>query len=318
MRSRTAGIPSGRFSWLPEFCLRVPREMPHGLGGRSRAPASAPHLLKGALQLGGRIGLVRQCEPDPVCRLSRREPRQHALRPDATFHPPPRVAGFSSLFRCCHHCRQFLFVVPVFHASAFLRPFAPRSLPASPRLRTLCLPPGGSSGAIALNAAWPRRVSLIIAGGLPAIPSPTIGASTGDRPAASGLTPPPTGLASLSKARPSTPTESSSRRTASRPSSVTDWSFSFRGSPPRIAATQLRFDTARLFAAQERTSTALSSRLLRRTRATGPPAAAKKSFRTWSSRHRTRRCWCWFTEGVHGFHGLTRIKSKKVMAVSDS
>ena len=48
---------------------------------------------------------------------------------------------------------------------------------------------------------------------------------------------------------------------------VTDWSFSFRCSPPRVATTQLRFDTARLFAAQERTSTALSSRHLRRTRA---------------------------------------------------
>jgi hypothetical protein len=48
---------------------------------------------------------------------------------------------------------------------------------------------------------------------------------------------------------------------------VTDWSFSFRCSPPRIAATQLRFDTARLFAAQKRTSTALSHCPLRRTSA---------------------------------------------------
>ena len=31
-----------------------------------------------------------------------------------------------------------------------------------------------------MNAAWPRRVSLIIAGGLPAIPTPTINAPTGD------------------------------------------------------------------------------------------------------------------------------------------
>jgi len=35
---------------------------------------------------------------------------------------------------------------------------------------------------------------------------------------------------------------------------VTDWSFSFRCSPPRIAATQLRFDTARFLTAQKRTS----------------------------------------------------------------
>ena len=41
-----------------------------------------------------------------------------------------------------------------------------------------------------MNAACPRRVSLIIAGGLPTIPAPTIGATTGDRPAASGSFPP--------------------------------------------------------------------------------------------------------------------------------
>ncbi len=62
-----------------------------------------------------------------------------------------------------------------------------------------------------------------------------------------------------------TPTESSSQRLPTREVWVTDWSFSFRCSPPRIAPTQLRFDTARLFAAQERTSTALFSRPLRRT-----------------------------------------------------
>ena len=46
---------------------------------------------------------------------------------------------------------------------------------------------------------------------------------------------------------------------------VTDWSFSFRCSPPRIAATQLRFDSIRLFTASKRTSTALFPGLLRRT-----------------------------------------------------
>ena len=125
-----------------------------------------------------------------------------------------------------------------------------------------------------MNAACPRRVSLIIAGGLPAIPTPTISAPTGDRPVASGFTPAPTGFAFHSQARPATPTESSSRRTARRPSCVSDWSFSFRCSPPRLTATQLRFDTARFFTAQERTSTALSPRLLRRTSADGPPSAA--------------------------------------------
>ena len=121
-----------------------------------------------------------------------------------------------------------------------------------------------------MNAACPRRVSLIIAGGLPAIPTPTISAPTGDRPAASGFTPAPTGFAFHSQARPATPTESSSRRTARRPSCVSDWSFSFRCSPPRVTTAQLRFDTARFFTAQERTSTALSPRLLRRTSADIP------------------------------------------------
>jgi len=231
--------------------------------------------------------------------------------------PPPRVAGFSSLFRCCHHGRQFLFVVPVFHASAFLRPFAPRSLPASPRLRTLCLPPGGSSGAIALNAAWPRRVSLIIAGGLPAIPSPTIGASTGDRPAASGLTPPRQAWpVSRKLARPRRPNRVHGGRPRGHPGLRTGRSRSAALHPALLR---------RSYGSIPHGSSPHKSGLpplcllaFSGARAWPSPATAKKSFRTWSSRRRTRRCWCWFTEGVHGFHGLTRIKSKKVMAVSDS
>ena len=122
-----------------------------------------------------------------------------------------------------------------------------------------------------MNSACPRRVSLIIALGLPAIPSPTIGATTGDRPAARRFGSPPrvrfAGFVSHSKTRPPTPTESSSRQWSPRTTCITDWSFSFRCSPPRLAATQLRFDTARFFTAQEQTSTALSTRLLRRTSA---------------------------------------------------
>ena len=38
-----------------------------------------------------------------------------------------------------------------------------------------------------MNAAWPRRVSLIIASGLPAIPAPTICGSAGTVPAVAGL-----------------------------------------------------------------------------------------------------------------------------------
>ena len=122
-----------------------------------------------------------------------------------------------------------------------------------------------------MNAACPQRVSLISALGLPTILSPTIGAMTGDHPAARRFGSPPiaryAGFVFRSKTRPSTPTESSSRRLSSWIACVTDWSFSFRCSPPRIAATQLRFDTARLFTAQKRTSTAPSHCPLRRTSA---------------------------------------------------
>ena len=122
-----------------------------------------------------------------------------------------------------------------------------------------------------MNAACPQRVSLISALGLPTILSPTIGALTGVRPVARRFGSPPiarfAGFVFRSKTRPSTPTESSSRRLSSGTTCVTDWSFSFRCSPPRIAATQLRFNTARLFTAQKRTSTAPSHCPLRRTSA---------------------------------------------------
>ena len=117
-----------------------------------------------------------------------------------------------------------------------------------------------------MNAVLSRRVSLIAAHGLPSIPSPTIGGATGDLPIASGSVPPrqassfPSRLAHVH--RPN--------RVHLVPVSrdlVTDWSFSFRCSPPRLAATQLRSDTPRLFAAEKRTLTVLSTRHLRRTRA---------------------------------------------------
>ena len=73
-----------------------------------------------------------------------------------------------------------------------------------------------------------------------------------------------TGFVFHSQTRPLTPTESSSPVSVCR-DFVTDWPFSFRCSPPRIAATQLRFDAARFFTAQKRTLTAPSSGLLRRT-----------------------------------------------------
>ena len=119
-----------------QFGRFLPRKMRHGLFLRPGPPALAPDLAKGAVQIGGRIGLVPQSEPDPVGRLTGGEPRQHEFGPDATFHPPPRVAGVSGLLRRCRHWRRLWFVILVHHPSTFLRPFAPRSLPASPLLRT--------------------------------------------------------------------------------------------------------------------------------------------------------------------------------------
>lgn len=55
-----------------------------------------------------------------------------------------------------------------------------------------------------------------------------------------------TGFVFRSQTRPLTPTESSSPVSVRR-DLVTDWSFSPRCSPPRLTATRLRFDTARIF-----------------------------------------------------------------------
>ena len=61
-----------------------------------------------------------------------------------------------------------------------------------------------------MNAVLSRRVSLIPARRLPTILSPTIGGATGDRPAASGFSPAPTGFVFSQQTRPRSPTESSS------------------------------------------------------------------------------------------------------------
>jgi hypothetical protein len=87
--------------------------------------------------------------------------------------------------------------------------------------------------------------------------------------------------------RPTPPTESSSRWQPSRDAVVTDWSLSPRCSPPRIAATQLRFDTAQLFTAQKRTFTVLSTRHFRRT-GTGQWPVPSGDRRT----ERVRRSFC--------------------------
>ncbi len=84
-----------------------------------------------------------------------------------------------------------------------------------------------------------------------------------------------TDFAFHSQARPPPPTESSSRGPPAWADGITDWPFSFRCSPPRVAATQLRFDASRFLTARERTRTALSQHPFRRTSSAftrfGPP-----------------------------------------------
>ncbi len=155
-----------------------------------------------------------------------------------------------------------------FHLPAFLRSTVVTRFAATTDALT---PASQARGLLARRTLQHWRVSLVSSLGLPAIPSPTISVLSGGCPAVRRFGFPPiarpTGFAIRSQARPSTPTESSSRRRPIRAACVTDWSFSFRCSPPRLAATQFRFDTARLFTAQRRTSTALSQRHPRRTSA---------------------------------------------------
>ncbi len=111
-------------------------------------------------------------------------------------------------------------------------------------------PAGRLFGLLAMNTACPRRVSLIPALGLPTILSPTISATTGDRPVASGGLPPRQASPFARRlARPCRP-----NRVHDGPfqeACVTDWSFSRHCSLPRLTATRLCFDTPQLIAAGE-------------------------------------------------------------------
>ena len=76
----------------------------------------------------------------------------------------------------CFHLPAF----PSLHGRYPLRRYYGRSETPASRARRL----------FAKRTHWHWRVSLIIAAGLPTIPSPTICMSTGDRPVASGVFPP--------------------------------------------------------------------------------------------------------------------------------
>ncbi len=163
--------------------------MRHRLFVHSRAPVIGQYLLKGTGQIGGRIGLVHQREPDPVCRLTLGEPRQHAFGPDRSFHPPPLVAGFSGLLRRCRHCPRF-----VLRRSLPSRIHFPASLRSTVVTRFFAtmdaLTPAGR-----FFGPWGHERRLSPTGlpdfalGLPTILSPTIGVTTGDRPAARRFAP---------------------------------------------------------------------------------------------------------------------------------
>jgi hypothetical protein len=117
---------------------------------------------------------------------------------------------------------------------------------------------GGSSAPLSMNSVFvPLPVSLIISMSFPSIPSPTIVVSSGNAPAADGFFPP----LRLRQSSEDSPCHADRIEFTF----VTDWPFSPRCSPPRIAATQLRLDTSQLFTARMRTFTAPTHRLLRRT-----------------------------------------------------
>ena len=117
-----------------------------------------------------------------------------------------------------------------------------------------------------MNSACPRWVSLITAGGLPAIPSPTIGAMSGVLPAASGFCPPRQASSFARRlAHPRRP----NRVHGGCPLGILCYGLvvlvPLLSTSHCCGAVTVRFRTA--FAAQRRTSTTLSPRLLRRTSA---------------------------------------------------
>src|SRR5207248_4221088 len=88
------------------------------------------HFFPSSPQRALRVHLVDQTVPDSVSRPSF-EGFQHPFRPDASFHPRPPAVDFSAGPIPLGNWRRALFVAAVLHGFFSLRPFAPRSLPAS-------------------------------------------------------------------------------------------------------------------------------------------------------------------------------------------
>ena len=191
-----------------------------------------------------------------LSRGSGSSPRPQVWRPDLRCQPSQLCLAVSAAdqpLRALASVLCPLLLQSYFHLPASLRSTVVTRFAATTDALT---PASQRDGLFAhvLHRHW--RGSLITALGLPAIPSPTINVLSGDRPDARRLGLPPiarfAGFVFRSQTRPLTLTESSSRRPSTRTVCVTDWSFSFRCSPPRLTATQLRFDTARFFTAQKR------------------------------------------------------------------
>ena len=251
----------------PGFRLNSNSEIERDRGresGHSRSPPSKPDRRFSRIRLSSRWVL---CREGAALRLVPKSVGQtfgitHA-NGTRLIPPPYSPYGHSRWFSCPSFCPSH-FHLPAFpslHGRDPLLSYYGRSDSRQPDARTVCPP------------HLPARTGLL--GFLVGASGHSVSNHRCDDPDAIGTvrrfgSSPNvrfTGFASRSKARPSTPTESSSRRLSFGTTCVADWSFSFPCSPPRVATTQSGFDTARFVTAQRRTFTAPSQRLPKRTSA---------------------------------------------------
>ena len=125
-----------------------------------------------------------------LSRGSGSSPRPQEERADFRCQPGQlrlTVSAAGKPLRALASVRCPLFYPSFFHFPASLRSTVVTRFAATTDALT---PASQRRGLFALRIHQHRRVSLIIAGGLPAIPSPTICVLTGDRPVASGSFPP--------------------------------------------------------------------------------------------------------------------------------
>ena len=97
---------------------------------------------------------------------------------------------FPLLASPCGHSLRFCLRRSVRHASTFLRSLRSTVVTRFVATTDALTPASRARRLFAKRTHWHWRVSLIIAAGLPTIPSPTICVPTGDRPVASGGFPP--------------------------------------------------------------------------------------------------------------------------------